>query len=222
LTLTTEGNRITAYWEKGKGGEVRKMANSAHHEEIPNWQRQAWLTEYQACQQHTNSVGSEVWVSTTIFLTINVSLLGGLFYSFMTRIVLENPDLESISLALRIITSIGFTALGLGILWILKKWVNWLKRMRFRVAVNFERMREIEKSLGMRKQTMARELDLEYDGLKTSDSTAREAFEKRVKHLPFFRAGAYDGLIYIAKIVMGLWCVFILAFWAVVIVLLQG
>jgi hypothetical protein len=202
------------------------MANRTRPEQIPAWQQQAWLTEYQVCQQHNDSVGSEVWVSTTIFLTINVTLLGGLFYSFMTRIVLENPDLESISLALRIITLVGFTALSLGILWILKKWVNWLKRMRFRVAMNFERMREIEQSLGMRKQTMSRELDLVYDRLNTYDYTARKAlrkaFKERNKRLPFFRAGAYSGLIYIAKIVMVLWCVFILAFWSVVAILAQG
>ena len=206
------------------------MADSAHHEEIPDWQRQAWLTEYEVCQQHVNSAGSEVWVSTTIFLTINVSLLGGLFYSFLTRIVLDSPDLKGVSAPLGLIASIGFTALGLGILWILKKWVNWLLRMRFKVAVDFERMRELEASLGMRRHRMGRELDIEHDDLKrppcAADKAAREerrkAFEMRVKPLSFFRAGGYDGLIHIAKIVMGLWCVFILAFWAVVIILLHG
>ncbi|MFC1927357.1 hypothetical protein ACFLW7_02115 [Chloroflexota bacterium] len=244
LTPSIPGDRITAYWENGKRGEVRKMASSghdeeildsAHHEEIPSWQRQAWLTEYQVCQQHVNSAGSEVWVSTTIFLTINVTLLGGLFYSFMTRVVLDKPDLEGISLALKVVTFIGFTALGVGILCILKQWVNWLERMKFKVAVDFERMRELEASLGMRRHTMGRELELEDDALRKSERDARskearkkareriQEFEERVKHLPFFRPGGYDRLIRIARIVMGLWCVFILAFWAVAIILfLQG
>jgi hypothetical protein len=221
---------MTVCWQNAKRGEVGRMTNSEHHEEIPDWQRQAWLTEYQTSQQHVNSAGSEVWVSTTIFLTINVSLLGGLFYSFMTRIVLDKPDLEGVSLALKIVTFVGFTALSSGVLWILKKWVNWLTRMRFKVAVDFERMRELEPSLGMRRQTMSREFDLEYDDLerrkcatsKTARKEAKKAFEKRVEGLPFFRAGGYDGLIHIAKIVMGLWCVFIVAFWAVAIILLQA
>ena len=139
-------------------------------------------------------------------------------------------------MALKVVTFIGFTALGVGILWILKKWGNWLERMRFKVAVDFERMRELEPSLGMRRQTMSRELDLEYDGLKESERDARskearkkarekiQGFEEeeRVKHLSFFRTGGYDGLISIARIVMGLWCVFILAFWAAAVSLLRG
>ncbi len=195
------------------------MVNSTQPEQIQERQRQAWLTEYQACQQHNDSIGSQVWVSTTIFLTINVTLLGGLFYTLITRIVLENPELGSISLPIRVMTLIGLTALSSGIIWILGKWVNWLKRMRFRTSINFERMGEIEPFLGMRKHTMCRELDQEYDLLKTSDSAEIKEFQKRNKHFKYFRAGGFDGLIYIAKILMGIWVFTTLVSWTVIIIL---
>jgi hypothetical protein len=179
------------------------MSNSPQPERIPDEQRRAWLTEYQVCQQHNDAIGSQAWVSTTIFLTINVALLSGLFYTLITRIILENPCLLNVSLSLRVLTLVGFTALSIGIIVILKKWVNWLKRMRFTVSINYERMGQIEQFLGMRKHTMCYELDEEYRQFKTS--AARREFEKRNERFKYFNASGFNGLIYIAITLMGLW-----------------
>lgn len=193
------------------------MATNTRPGQIPAWQRQAWLTEYQVCQQHNDHIGHEVWLSTTIFLTINVTLLGGLFYTIITRIVLDNPDLRSISSPIQI-TFIVLTAIGFGMVLILGKWVDWLKRMRFRAAINFARMGEIEPFLGMRKATMCRELDRQYDRLKTSDSVTREWFQLRAKHFKHFRASGFDGLMYIANLLIVVWFLSTLVLWAVLIV----
>ena len=210
--------------------------------------RQILLTEYQVCQQHNDSIGSQVWVATTIFLSINVTLLGGLIYTLITKMVLEHPDLTKICWIIPIIALIGVTILGIGIIWILRKWIDWLKRMRFRTAVNFERMHTIERLLGMCKHTISRRLD----------RTFKKAFENKKKWTPeqikifhrhtisrwlnrvfnkkkwtpeqkrifkgkegfwkYYREGGYDGLICIAKILMGVWSFSVLILWVVAII----
>jgi hypothetical protein len=204
------GDRITVYWEKDRGGKTRNMANGTQPGQSPE-QRQAWLTEYQVCQQHVDSIGSQIWVSTTIFLTINVALLGGLVYTLMR-------NLGSSSLELRLIILISFIALSIGIILILNKWVNWLERMRFRTAINFEREYELEALLGMRRHTMCRERDEEYDALKASGSAKIKEFQERNKHFKYFRASGFDGLMFIAKTLMGLWSLSILVLLTVLII----
>ena len=201
MTPTTAKDRITVDWEKDRGAEARNMANNTQPGQSSEEQRQAWLTEYQVCQQHNDAIGSQAWVSTTIFLTINVALLGGLVYALMR-------DLGSSSLELRLIILISFIALSVGIILILKKWVNWLKRMRFTASINYERMGQIERFLGMRKHTMCYELDEEYRQLKTS--AARKEFDKRNEPFKYFKASGFDGLMFIAKTLMGLWSLSIL------------
>lgn len=206
LTPTIAGDRITVYWEKDKGGEARKMANNTQPGQSPEEQRQAWLTEYEVCQKHNDTIGSQVWVSTTIFLTVNVTLLGGLFYTTITRILFENPDLGSISLPIRI-ALIFLTTLSIGMILILGKWVDWLKRMRFRTSVNYERMYVIEPFLGMRRHTMCRELDDEYKSLNKSDSAKAKIkeFEKRNENLKYFKASGFNGLIHISSVIRVIW-----------------
>ena len=61
------------------------------------------LREYETCLSHNNSIGSQVWVSTTIFLSINVALLGGVAYSLITSGSLPNGRWLVLALGLGII-----------------------------------------------------------------------------------------------------------------------
>jgi len=90
---------------------------------------------------------------------------------------------------------------------ILGKWVDWLKRMRFRTAINYERMYAIEPSLGIRRHTMCKELDEEYKRLSKSDSAKAKIkeFEKRKEDLKYFKASGFDGLIYIGTVIRVIW-----------------
>ena len=172
------------------------------------------MREYETCQSHNDHIGSQVWVSTTIFLTINVTLLGGLFYTLITKIVLENGSLGGANTIALLATLIGVTALGIGIILVLKKWINWLKRMRFRTSVNFERMKQIEHILGMRRHLMCRLID---ENLPKKPSDIRKKFLKNNK-FKYFPASGFDGLIYIAKILIGVWLFSLLVLWTVAII----
>lgn len=184
------------------------MENDKQQEE---WQRKALLTEYQVCQQQIESIGSQVWVSTTIFLTINVTLLGGLFSTLITRNIFSNTDLRRISLSIPILLLVGVTVLIIGIIWILRKWIGWLKRMRFTTSINYEREGEIEQLLGMNRHTMIRKLDLEYESIQelkldcASRRKLKEKFKKENKDYKYFKASGFDGLISIAIILMVVW-----------------
>ena len=172
------------------------------------------LKEYETCQSHNNHIGSQVWVSTTIFLTINVTLLGGLFYTLITKIVFRNSGLGEINLITLGLVLVGVTALGAGIIWILKKWIDWLKRMRCRTSVNFERIKQIERILGMRRHLMCRLIDEKFK--KMSPNIQRKFLKNnKFKYSP---AGGFDGLICIAKILIGVWSFSLLVLWAVAII----
>jgi hypothetical protein len=60
--------------------------------------REILLKEYEVCQQHNDSIGSQAWVATTIFLTINVTLLGGILYTIINKVMFENTNLHRIGL----------------------------------------------------------------------------------------------------------------------------
>jgi hypothetical protein len=199
------------------------LVNQRNSEEIPDWQRQAWLTEYQNCQQHINSIGSQVWVSTTIFLTINVTLLGGLFYTLIAKVVLGNGSLIRANVIVIYLVLIGITVVGVGIIWILRKWINWLKRMRFRTGINFERMGEIEHMLGMRMHTMCRRFDLDYKDYKENKMSEdnKKDFVQKSKEFKYFPASGFDGLICIAKILIGVWSFSLLVLWAITFISLK-
>jgi competence transcription factor ComK len=99
----------------------------------------------------------------------------------------------------------GVTVLSLGIIWILMKWVDWLKRMRFRTSVNFERMTEIEQHLGMSRHTMCHELDQKNRIKNQLDQATREELERKNELFKYSKASGFDGLILIARILQVIW-----------------
>lgn len=99
---------------------------------------QALLTEYQVCQQYISERATSYWTLTGIFIGFSSVLLGALIYGF-----LSSPNKESILFG--VATCVISTAV-LVIFYFLK---FWLKRVSFLQQINFHRMRDIERDLGM-------------------------------------------------------------------------
>ena len=111
-----------------------------------------------------NSIGSQVWVSSTIFLTINLTLLGGLFYKILDKNTAESLLIYRAQghITLPLILAIG-TIICIVIIVFLCFWKRWLKRMKFHTANCFERMGEIESLLSMKRVTRVKIADNMYD-----------------------------------------------------------
>lgn len=109
---------------------------------------QALLTEYQVCQSHNSSLTTEFWAVTTILLSINVALLGGLFYSVATSLFgINNPQ------------KILITAIAVVMIFVSVYFAFWLKRLQFLEHIHFVRMREIENLLSLEKSWLVVGLD---------------------------------------------------------------
>ncbi len=177
------------------------------------------LKEYEACQTHNNSIGSQVWVSTTIFLSINITLLGWLLHSIITKdafgmsIVTSMTDLGNIIEPNILGTKIATTAIGIGIICILRFWKRWLKRMRFQTTVNFDRMGTIERKLRICRHTISRRLDKTFKHEEHCTPEQKRRFEGKRKFWNYFPASGFDGLIRIASILIGLWVSGIVYIW---------
>ena len=181
------------------------------------------LREYDICQQHNDHIGSQVWVSTTIFLSINVTLLGGILYGILT-----SDGLSKVYFGVTktkclppqiLIACLGITILGAGIIFILCNWQQWLKRMKFRTAANFERMKEIESMLGMRRHTIVRLFDKANEDKRTEQD--KGDFENRLEDfkLKYYGASGFSGLIKMAWTLIALWILFIAGAWLIAIVI---
>jgi ABC-type multidrug transport system fused ATPase/permease subunit len=118
-------------------------------EEIKEPSENALLAEYQACQSHNNALSTEFWAVTAIMMSISVALLGGMFYTMMSNIMISN---SSINVFISIIGLVIIVILGLVVLW--------LKRIQFMERVHHVRMREIENCLLLEKNWLVRGLDL--------------------------------------------------------------
>jgi len=99
------------------------------------------LKEYETCQSHNNAIGSQVWVSTTIFMGFNVTLLAALIGLYAVGNVIDDPLPDVLVVLLPIII------LSLGVISILCFWKRWLQRVRYVTFVNYIRMRQIENKL---------------------------------------------------------------------------
>ncbi|NWF77333.1 MAG: hypothetical protein HXY36_01855 [Chloroflexi bacterium] len=131
-------------------------------------QQEVLLKEYEVCQQHNDSIGSQVWIATSVFMSVNVALLGAVIYSMTGSSLLER-NIRCLVLVL-----------GAGIIAILHFWKRWLNRMQFLTSINYERMREIEDELGMRKNKIAWSLD-HWDGLTEEE---KEKYKKLNEQYP--------------------------------------
>ncbi len=105
------------------------------------------LKEYETCQSNNNSLESQVWTSTTIFMSFNVTLLGGLMYAVLANRIHADTDMKQIIWALSLLMFFGIIA-------ILFLWKEWLKRTRLMRYINNSRMRQIEEKLEMWKNRM--------------------------------------------------------------------
>jgi len=176
------------------------------------------LKEYELCQQLIISIGHQMWTSTTIFMSVNVAILGWVAYGIITKGALVG---NSIFLIL---------ALGLGIIIILVFWMGWINRMHFLTRINFRRMRDIEIVLGMSKTSMSNSLD-EWNRRSENDRATvlenlpeeqRIKFNELLNEFPskrwwdFWRTSrrydpprGFDGLKWIAVIMIIIWAIFI-------------
>ena len=123
---------------------------------IPNWQRQAWLTEYQVCQHDNSSSSLGYWTLAGIFIGISSVLLAGLVYGMLANI----QELTIIGAKYASTLRIIICGLGAGMIIILIFLCFWSKRENYLADRNYERMREIELQLGMWKSWKICVLDL--------------------------------------------------------------
>jgi hypothetical protein len=132
-----------------RGGEVEKMENELTKDE------HAWLVEYQACQQESDSNSSNFWTLASIFIGFSSALLGVLLYGMLANIDTITKIIGGDAWTLGII----ITVVGLGMVSILIFLWFWLKRTQYLMDRNYERMREIELELKMQKSWRVNILD---------------------------------------------------------------
>ena len=127
------------------------MPNGNQQQVTPE-QRQAWLAEYQACMNNVISGANSYWTMAGIFIGISTVLLAALIGSVLTNDKLfglllstSNDLLAETSVLLTIITIV----VGGVVIAILSFLRRWLKRVAFLQQIDFERMRDIERDLGM-------------------------------------------------------------------------
>jgi hypothetical protein len=167
------------------------------------------LKEYEICQQRNDSIGSQTWTSTTIFMTANVTLLVGLVYGILTSETLARAIAQKdVATTIPQITAAigGILVVGGGIIVILCRWISWLKRMRFLTGLNYQRMTAIEKALGMRRQWLVRYFDKRYDSEVAVKANKPDRISKRYK---YSSARGFESTICIAKTLIILWSIFI-------------
>ena len=121
--------------------------------------QQVLLKEYEICQQDNSSIGNQIWLSASVLMSANVALLAWFAYVIIKELpLLENT--EGFVKVLGLVMVLGLVILlGLAIIAIFYCWKRWLNRMGFLKFINYERMREIETALGMRKNWRAYGLD---------------------------------------------------------------
>jgi hypothetical protein len=96
------------------------------------------LKEYETCQSYINALGSQFWVSVTIFMSINIAVLGGIIYG----IIQNNGVLPKNTEFLVLIIGTGLILIS----WFLKAWQ---RRVSFLINFNNIRMRDIEDELAI-------------------------------------------------------------------------
>lgn len=110
------------------------------------------LKEYETCQSHNNSLEAQVWTSTTIFMSFNVTLLGGLMFAVLSDNIGAGIENQQWLVPL-------FALAFFGIIAILNLWKKWLERVRSQRAINNWRMSRIEVELNIWKSRMTPIMD---------------------------------------------------------------
>jgi len=144
-------------------------------------EEQAWLTEYQVCQQAINSNVQSYWTLSGIFIGLTSALLAGLVLG-----VLSNSELLRVLLDAThgrkefLIVGIVAWVISMAVLVVLYFLKGWLNRTNFISRLNFERMREIEVRLNMQINLIAKGIE-HWHELKSEVTRERELInpEKR-------------------------------------------
>jgi len=125
------------------------------------------LKEYEVCQSHNNALGQQAWVSISIFITVNFLVLGDV----VDKLLLTSYPINGYAKLLLVI------AVASVLIFILKIFRKWDKRIDFMVLLNNERMRYVETELKMWKNWRVYGLDLLY-GKEKKGRQAKQAEEK--------------------------------------------
>ena len=123
---------------------------------------QALLTEYSSCQQDNIAASSNYWTVTGIFIAVSSALLGGIIYAITSTSsfidVLQSDPTSRLS-SQNHVTLVLASIMGIIVIMILSSLRLRLRRVRFLQQLNFERMREIESKLGIRKSWRVHGID---------------------------------------------------------------
>ena len=114
--------------------------------EIPDWQRQAWLAEYQVCQREASDAVSSSWQSGIIFFVTTLALAGTAISGLLST---ETSPYRLLLTAL----------LGAFSVILLLTWKRYLTRQHLVRRVMLHRMQAIEKRLNLRKCSYVSFLD---------------------------------------------------------------
>jgi hypothetical protein len=112
---------------------------------------QALLIEYRACQHENNAIETSYWTMASIFIGISSALLIGLIYSVFANQELLQVLLKQLSgerLEIHFFQTL-ILVVGMLIVLLLSVIRLWLRRVNFLQQINSERMRDIERQLGI-------------------------------------------------------------------------
>ena len=182
------------------------MTTERELREVPDWQRQAWLTEYQVCQQDSNSTSSTSWTVVGIFFGFTTAVLAFISISPLNGNPLVNPI---------VVTLIGVVAII--IVTILEKWI---KRASTLVNINHFRMREIEQKLGMLKNLTVHWLDLRKNNKtdkQEEPKSQKDRMDKVEGEIRIYEKPARCFMLNIFKAIILLWTLFIILAWCLFI-----
>jgi hypothetical protein len=172
------------------------------------------LKEYELCEEQSISIGHEIWLATTIFLTVSVMSLTGLIYGAMTSNIFSKGNVDTPPQIVTIMILVGIVVVGIGIGISLWWWIQWIKRMQFLTRINYARMHEIEGCLGMYKNWLAYGFDLKNNPSAYRDSFCelpkelKEKINTLDKNVQYASPAGFRGLIRMAWTMIGVWGVF--------------
>ena len=98
------------------------------------------IAEYQTCQQHINSLGSQSWISISIIFSTNAVLVAGLGYALLP----QNSNGLVYHLVLTLVICILAVVMIL-FMWLLM--IPWWRRLRYQIFVYNLRMQKIENEI---------------------------------------------------------------------------
>ncbi len=150
------------------------------------------LKEYEIAQHHLNALNAQVWLATSIFLSINSGVLAYIF----------KQSLNSLDVLVPVFVSV----IGIIAILILALWKRWIKRVQFVHLITYHRMRQIEEALGLWKNRFVAALD-------DSKNDPSKASKRLKEDCKYAKPAGFDALQCIARLLMIGWGVLIILAW---------